>query len=518
MEEFAQGYRLMGSDGHPHQATRGDHELRGGEKPPSYSGGGAAGGAASEGTGRARDHEPPRRGSQQRPSPVEGAVPSAWFRSSSGQEFEFAGVGRMGRQQRGGARHEGEGGGGREAHPQEGFSRASWPHRRSQDDAGSVIPASGEERSIRARDGQALSCPLSKGRCGIVGGSSSSAPGWWSPISRFLLIVLLFCLGTHAEDSCLDANSVRVAGVCLCKAGYFMNVNDICAPLSTCRAGKYCPDNGMERVCPAGMDSPEGSTSMGQCGCNEEGYFNLNGNCKNSKTECPRYYDCYTSAAPVRHALAIRIPPGTRLTTRYAEDYYYSGGVAGVAFDRQPSVQTIGNWSAQGTYYSFASVILVNNPGCGDLMGNLTAPLINGVANFTDLMLGASAKGVILRFCAGDCFLGERPVREAESSYFNIRPGRLLVVTQPGQVISGEAFGVQPVIKAQVQRSPPKKPPKEAPPFLVSRNVKAPVQPSSSSLRPAHRPLQLDCSMLYAILFFHHPGQPYYQLILKCIL
>ena len=375
--------------------------------------------------------------------------------SSRRQDFEIAERGRF---ECAGEDGSGEGGGGREPswslgwESQKSFSR---PDPGLSDGIG-CAPAGVGERFPPCPETPRWTWRNVKSRRRLVGRAGPPYRMELANSWNFLLVLLLFLLGAKAVDLPCPQNEVRdSSGICVCADGFFLNVNDLCRPVAECRFGHYCDDNGREKLCPEGMWVwSEGSTSRDQCSCIEDDlYFNLDGVCA-VKSQCPAHHDCYTGGVPIRHRLSLDYMPGVKMSTRYGVIEARSGGVAGVAFDRQPSVQGIGNWRSAGSFYSFVTVILDNNPGCGDLMGNVTAPLVGGVATFTDLRLNSPGRGVVFRFCAGECFRGERPVLDVVSRPFNIRPGRLLVVTEPGKVISGEVLGVQPVIKAQVMPLP----------------------------------------------------------------
>jgi hypothetical protein len=140
-------------------------------------------------------------------------------------------------------------------------------------------------------------------------------------------------------------------------------------------------------------------------------------------------------------------PPGILSLARNGSSLLRSGGIAGAQFDRQPVVAGV----PQG--YSFVTVMLENNAGCGVLHGHKTAPAIRGQAAFTDLMIDSEGRGFTLRFCAGYCVVDGVNASNATlfiiSPSFGVRLGRIFTATLVSGASAGLPFATQPAVRVE---------------------------------------------------------------------
>jgi hypothetical protein len=123
--------------------------------------------------------------------------------------------------------------------------------------------------------------------------------------------------------------------------------------------------------------------------------------------------------------------PATEIMHYRGHVLHQSGGVAGLEFDVQPSL----NVSGKG--FTVVEASLGNNPGCSSLYGNTVAQVVHGVAAFTDLWVDKAARGYSLKFCTGQCssvepWLETSAFLHIETAPFDIQPGKLHVI--PGKV------------------------------------------------------------------------------------
>jgi len=128
--------------------------------------------------------------------------------------------------------------------------------------------------------------------------------------------------------------------------------------------------------------------------------------------------------------------PSTKIMHFRGNTLIQSGGVAGMEFDVQPVL------NVSGSRYDVIEVSLGNNPGCSTLNGNTKATIADGMAIFTDLWIDKAARGYTLKFCAGQCSsISTSPEASdfyhAESAPFDVQPGRLRIVQEPGQPETG---------------------------------------------------------------------------------
>ena len=131
----------------------------------------------------------------------------------------------------------------------------------------------------------------------------------------------------------------------------------------------------------------------------------------------------------------IATMPATKITHFEGYILHQSGGVAGLEFDVQPTLNVSG-------VYTVIEATLGNNPGCSGLNGNTVATVVGGMAAFTDLWLDKPGRGYTLKFCAGQCsnlqaWFEASDVRYVESNSFDIQPGKLHVVQEPGTPETG---------------------------------------------------------------------------------
>ncbi len=76
---------------------------------------------------------------------------------------------------------------------------------------------------------------------------------------------------------------------CICNLGYRRTTDTTCA---LCPAGYYCPEQHIQRLCPAHSDSAAGSSSLLDCQC-VAGYHGVAGNC----SACPANTFCEANSA-----------------------------------------------------------------------------------------------------------------------------------------------------------------------------------------------------------------------------
>jgi hypothetical protein len=128
------------------------------------------------------------------------------------------------------------------------------------------------------------------------------------------------------------------------------------------------------------------------------------------------------------------------------------GAIAGRPFHVQPAVLVPA--FTRGADPPFISVMFHNNPACSALAGNATAPIgSDGVAEFTDLAVGAPGRDYALRFCLGACFGSLLDVGKAASDVatplFSARYGQLVLAQGCGGAIAGVPFAQQPELRVE---------------------------------------------------------------------
>jgi len=145
--------------------------------------------------------------------------------------------------------------------------------------------------------------------------------------------------------------------------------------------------------------------------------------------------DAVDSCCEVCSWLRIAVMPATKVVHFTGSILLQSGGVAGVEFEIQPALNVSGR-------YAVVEVSLGNNPGCSRLYGNTVAAVADGMAVFTDLWVDKPSRGYTLTFCAGDCsnlrpWLESSDVSYVQSDPFDVQPGRLHIVKEPGTPQAG---------------------------------------------------------------------------------
>lgn len=145
--------------------------------------------------------------------------------------------------------------------------------------------------------------------------------------------------------------------------------------------------------------------------------------------------DAVAACCDICSWLRIAVMPATKIVHFRGNELLQAGGVAGVEFDLQPALNVSGR-------YSFVEATLGNNPGCSRLNGNTIAAVVDGLAAFTDLWVDKASRGYTLTFCAGQCsklqpWVEASDVSYTESETFDIQPGRLHIVQEPGRPEAG---------------------------------------------------------------------------------
>jgi len=133
------------------------------------------------------------------------------------------------------------------------------------------------------------------------------------------------------------------------------------------------------------------------------------------------------------------------------------GAVARVPFDVQPEIQVpLDHQEARDG--SIIAVDFENNPSCGSLEGTLSAPIVDGVAKFTDLGISEHGRDYSLRFCFGVCRgtsadgltdILTKDILDVVTPQFGVRYGRLLLLQSAERAIAGYPFEVQPSIRVE---------------------------------------------------------------------
>ena len=129
------------------------------------------------------------------------------------------------------------------------------------------------------------------------------------------------------------------------------------------------------------------------------------------------------------------------------------GAVARVPFYVQPWI-LVSLDQQEAREGAFVAVEFENNPTCGKLEGSLFAPIVNGVARFTDLSISEHGRDYSLRFCFGTCrgrssdIFGKDLV-DAVTPQFAVRYGRLVLLQSVGNAAAGFAFETQPIMRVE---------------------------------------------------------------------